>query len=297
MNYHFKETKIHRELKNICKYYIDSYNALYQLKTNNEEEIKSIYNKIKTELIETNKQLPRNVIKNILHIIPFNNRCTKSYLSLAKFIYDDYHIKEVKDLSLVTNYLFYKEYGIKLHKTDDFKKIQTKNLDLLSNDTIYRAIMNNDTERLIKFTESGNFYVKNQRIKSKLYPFSENGYSLLELCCYYGSFDCFKFLRTKFKSEITQRCLNLSYLGRNQAIISECLNNEWPDEESLEYAIISHNINFVTYVMKENNFNIDVECCGQYHNIEAFLIYFDLTNDANQCFFESTMFDVPHLTE
>ena len=36
------------ELRSICKHQIDLYNALYQLKTENEENLKSIYKLIKT---------------------------------------------------------------------------------------------------------------------------------------------------------------------------------------------------------------------------------------------------------
>ena len=36
------------ELRSVYKYYIDSYIALYQLKTDKEEELKEIYKKIKT---------------------------------------------------------------------------------------------------------------------------------------------------------------------------------------------------------------------------------------------------------
>ncbi|EAY18362.1 hypothetical protein TVAG_045640 [Trichomonas vaginalis G3] len=74
------------ELQSTFKYNIDIYNALYQLKTENEEDLNSIYKIIKTELIDSKKYLPKNIIRDILDIIPYNNRYTKSYLSLAKLI-------------------------------------------------------------------------------------------------------------------------------------------------------------------------------------------------------------------
>ncbi|EAX91187.1 hypothetical protein TVAG_287110 [Trichomonas vaginalis G3] len=82
----------YNKLRSICKYYIDSYLALYRLKTENEEELKSIYKMIKTELIDSKKYLPTNAIEDILDIIPYNNRYTKSYLFLVKLLSDDYHI-------------------------------------------------------------------------------------------------------------------------------------------------------------------------------------------------------------
>ncbi|EAX94787.1 hypothetical protein TVAG_058770 [Trichomonas vaginalis G3] len=43
------------ELRENFKYYIDAYNALYQLKTENEEELNKIYKMINTELIDSKK--------------------------------------------------------------------------------------------------------------------------------------------------------------------------------------------------------------------------------------------------
>ena len=47
------------KLRSINKYYIDSYNALYQLKMEKEEELNTIYKKIITELIDSKKHPPK----------------------------------------------------------------------------------------------------------------------------------------------------------------------------------------------------------------------------------------------
>ncbi|EAX88255.1 hypothetical protein TVAG_374210 [Trichomonas vaginalis G3] len=284
------------ELRNIFKYHIDPFNALYKLKTENEEELNSIYKLIRTELIDSKKYLPQNIIENILAIIKYNNRYTKSYLELAKHIYDDYNVEEVKNIDHHLKFLFYKEYGIKLDKSVDFEKIKSEDLDIHPENTIYRAIMDNDLEKFIAFTEREGFD-KNQRLESVLYPYFYKGYSLLELCCYHGAVDCFKLLRTKFNSEITEICLKLSFLGRNQEIMSECLKYQKPDSYCMDYAIISHNIDFVTFLMNEYNLKIDLEYCGIYNNLESFLVYFDQTNDVNNCFIKSTRFNIPSLWE
>ncbi|EAY19505.1 hypothetical protein TVAG_136360 [Trichomonas vaginalis G3] len=112
--------------------------------------------------------------------------------------------------------------------------------------------MNNDFEKFNQFTERDGFD-KDQRLYSELYPYSSEGYSLLELCCYHGAVDCFKLLRTKFSSEITQKCLHFSFLGGNPEIMSECLKYQKPDENCMDYAIISHNIDFVTFLKNEYN--------------------------------------------
>ncbi|EAX96531.1 hypothetical protein TVAG_256710 [Trichomonas vaginalis G3] len=131
------------ELRSINKHYIDSCNALYQLKTEKEEELNSIYKMIKTELIGSKKHLAVNIIADVLNIIPYNNRYKRSYLFLAKLIYDEYHIEEVNNLMNISNFLFYKEYGIQLHKFKDFGKINSENLDIQTENTIYRTILYN----------------------------------------------------------------------------------------------------------------------------------------------------------
>ena len=63
----------------------------------------------------------------------------------------------------------------------------------------------------------------------------------------------------------------------------------------MEYAIISHNIDFITFLMNEYNIDIDLEHCGWYSDLNSFLVYFDQTNDINKCYSYSPMFDIPSL--
>ncbi|EAX99507.1 ankyrin repeat protein, putative [Trichomonas vaginalis G3] len=285
------------ELRSIHRHYIDCYIALYQLKTKDEKELNTFYTMIKSDLIHSNKCHPYDVVKDILNIIPFNNRYTKSYLKLAKDLSDDYQVTEVRDIPTISNYLFYKEYGIILDKNSDFKKITSENLEFHTKDTIYRAIMDNNLESFISFTERNGFD-KFQKFESSLYPYdylNYDGYSLLELCCYHGAVDCFKFLRTKFNSKITQKCLQFSFLGGNPEIMSECLKYRKPDEKCMEYAIISHNIDFVTFLMNEYNININLDYCRLHKNLDSFLVYFDQTNAVDKCFINSIMFCIPSL--
>ena len=115
--------------------------------------------------------------------------------------------------------------------------------------------MYNDLERFIAFTEIDGFN-QYRILTSNLYPDSDESYLLLELCCYHGAVDCFKFLRTKFNSAITQKCLEFSFLGGNPEIMSECLKYQKPNKDCMKYAIISHNIDFVTFLMNEYNIEI-----------------------------------------
>ncbi|EAY20811.1 hypothetical protein TVAG_391950 [Trichomonas vaginalis G3] len=155
--------------------------------------------------------------------------------------------------------------------------------------------MNNDFDVFITFTESEEFY-PDLLLNNDLYP-STSQLTLLELCCYHGAVDCFKLLRTKFENEITETCLQFSFLGGNPEIMSECLKFHKPDEQCMKYAIISHNIDFVTFLINEHMLRIGLYDCVLYHNLESFLVYFDQTNDINQCFFYSVMFNIPSLSE
>ena len=51
------------KLRSIYRYYIDSFNTLYRLKMENEEEINSFYKMIKTEMIDSKKCLPQDITR------------------------------------------------------------------------------------------------------------------------------------------------------------------------------------------------------------------------------------------
>ncbi|EAY19831.1 hypothetical protein TVAG_178750 [Trichomonas vaginalis G3] len=288
-------TKNYFELRRIYSYHIDSFKALYQLKTEDAEELNKIYNMVKTNLIDTKIYFPKTIMRDILNIIQYNNRYAKSYLKLVKRISDEYHEKEVRDVPLIVICLFEKEYGFRLDTYNPYRFEVNENIDIHSENTIYRAIMYDDKERFIYFTESDRFD-KDQKLKSSLYP-NYGGHSLLELCCYHGAVDCFKLLRTKFNSEITQKCLEYSFLGGNPEIMSECLKYQKPNIDCMICAIISHNIDFVTFLMNEYNINIYVDCCIKYKNLESFLVYLDQTDSIKRCFDYSVMFNIPSLCE
>ncbi|EAY08863.1 ankyrin repeat protein, putative [Trichomonas vaginalis G3] len=221
-------------------------------------------------------------------MIPYNNYYTKSYLKLIELISNEYQVKGINHIPKL----------IFCDKLDSYGLIKKSwENPVFHTDTIYRAIMDNDKERFISFTEREGFD-EDQSLTSKLFPQSNyTELSLLELCCYYGAVDCFKLLRTKFKSEITRRCLEFSFLGRNQEILSECLKYQNPSLTCKFYAIISHNIDIVTFLMNEYEKCINLHFCMQYNNLESFFVDFDQTNNSNSCFINSAIFDIPSICE
>ncbi|EAY10616.1 hypothetical protein TVAG_282160 [Trichomonas vaginalis G3] len=51
--------------------------------------------------------------------------------------------------------------------------------------------------------------------------------------------------------------------------MNECLKYQKPNEKCMEYAIITHNIDFVTFLMYEYNIKIDLNYCQ--YNVEVLI--------------------------
>ncbi|EAY22768.1 ankyrin repeat protein, putative [Trichomonas vaginalis G3] len=166
----------------------------------------------------------------------------------------------------------------------------------MEENTIYSSIMRDDIKSFISFTEREGFD-ENIKLKREIFPFSWNGFTLLELCCYYGSDDCFKFLRTKFNSKITYTCLCFSFLSGRPEIMNKCLKSIKPDQSCMKWAIISHNIDFVEFLMNEHHIGIKLEYCCRYNNLQAFFVYLDQTNDIDNCFMFSPSFGIQDLCQ
>ena len=112
----------------------------------------------------------------------------------------------------------FEEYGIVFQDVnkksyEEFYKLKGNQVE----NKIEEAIRGDDIMLFIEITE-WNGFDKDMRIhylnRSRV-SFS----TLLELCCLYGSVRCFKFLRSKFNSEITEKCLNYSFLSRIPGIL------------------------------------------------------------------------------
>ncbi|EAY21320.1 hypothetical protein TVAG_166950 [Trichomonas vaginalis G3] len=286
------------ELLVTYKDYVETFNSLYQLKSENEEEINKLFNMIKTNLIDTKYFGVDQIIKIFSNIIIYRNGYLKSYFALFKKFYEEYHPKQVPGISVIFNYFAYKKYGIVLDnmRKSSINQLEKQNLslDVHEENTIYRSIMNDDKERFIAFTETPEFDEK-QLFKSELYPYNKEGYNLIELCCYHGAVNCFKFLRTKYKSPITETCLQFSFLSGKPDIMSECMKARRPYDSCMRYAIISHNIDFICFLMNEYNIRISLENCCEFKNLQAFLVFLDQTEYIQTAFTYSASFNIPEL--
>ncbi|EAX99936.1 hypothetical protein TVAG_159560 [Trichomonas vaginalis G3] len=195
----------------------------------------------------------------------------RSYYTLYKMIYEEFHPDIFKEGPNPLNYFLCKELNIPvldLKIKGKFDKYESKNysLEIHEPKSIFRAIMENDKETFIGLASNDGFDPK-MTIKSDLYPDEGGNFSLIDLCCYHGAVDCFKFLRTEFNSFIGPECLWHSFLGGNQEIMHECLKEYDPDYESMKHSIISHNIDFITYLANEYDLEIQLFYCGIYNNL------------------------------
>ncbi|EAY07595.1 hypothetical protein TVAG_334070 [Trichomonas vaginalis G3] len=126
---------------------------------------------------------------------------------------------------------------------------------------------------------------------------TKEDYSLLDLCCYYGAVNCFKFLRTKCNLQISSNCLSLSFLSGKPDILNECLKFHIPDNECMRYAIASHNIDFVTFLVNEYDLEIQSKDCIEFNNIQAFFVYLYQINDIERHFIDSLNFNSQSLLQ
>ncbi|EAY15422.1 ankyrin repeat protein, putative [Trichomonas vaginalis G3] len=191
----------------------------------------------------------------------------------------------------------FKEYGIPCNE-EVIEECKDLTMDVYEKNTISRAIMENDLQTFIKFTELEDFDV-NQQLRSIFYYLPM---TLLELCCYHGSVDCFKLLLSKFHLEFKFKCLGYSFLSGKPEIINECLKYSLPNDKfvydhCMRCAIVSHNIDFVSFLMNEYNIHVNLYECPIFNNIQAFLVYLDQTKNIDECFVESPAFDCLPLCE
>ncbi|EAY09112.1 hypothetical protein TVAG_230720 [Trichomonas vaginalis G3] len=264
----------YNELMNKYKDYIDLTDAIYKLKTLDEDKINEIYNEIKSKLIETGIISASQNFKMIETAMKYNICYFKSYFLLLQMLSKEYKLNKDKLLNL-----YQKQYKI---------------LNIESKYSILRAIMNDDIIEFIKLVEIGEFDPC-QSVMCPLYPLCR--ISILELCCYYGSVACFKFLITKFKLEITEECIQCAFLGGNPDVMSECFKELKNTFFLMDFAIASHNIDLVSFMMNEYNKEVKLIKSGKFNNLHAFLVYYDQTKDVNGCMAASSLFNIPSLCE
>lgn len=86
-------------------------------------------------------------------------------------------------------------------------------------------------------------------------------------------------------------------MSGNPDIMHECMSYKQPDEKCMEYAIKTHNINFITYLKNQKGIEIDGLCCAEFNNLQAFFYFVDEKQDLNCCLSISGCFNIVSLCE
>lgn len=295
--------KIYSELMNLFHNEVSVYNRLYRLNTFDENGVENFFQEIKTKIIEKKNGSPEQILLAISYALEFNLKYYKQYKFLFKKIYDEYHpthFDKSIPLFLWSDLIDEHENTLsdRYRHEIELRCLPNYSFEFMEENTIYRAIINDNTESLLTFTERDGFN-PHQMLEMNLFPGCTIENSFLELCSYFGSEKCFKLFLTKFNSKITRKCLAFSFLGGNAFIMNECLKHQDCNRvyQIKEFAVASHNIDFITFLKNEHKLNFDLELFCKYHNLQAFFAYFDQTNSLNECFAYSTTFNIPSLCQ
>ncbi|EAY02479.1 hypothetical protein TVAG_055680 [Trichomonas vaginalis G3] len=141
-------------LLHMCKDYIDAFNSLYTIKSNTEEEIDKVYEKIKKNLLENKLFSPEEIIIQIQFACDYRIGYLRAYWEIFKKIYHEYGIKHDYDINPKFAFLLYKEYDFILDTglLYEFNKMKYKKftVDVFQENSINFAIMKDDVAKLIE---------------------------------------------------------------------------------------------------------------------------------------------------
>ncbi|EAX96491.1 hypothetical protein TVAG_277720 [Trichomonas vaginalis G3] len=145
------------------------FEALGHLNTCNKEEINKIFQQIKKVLIDSNENSVNDILVLISKFAIFNNRYFRSYWELFKLIFEEYRPK-YEGIHPLFYYLIYKEYGIGFEEKCGIRfsdlESQHVSLNTLEENTISKAIMDDNVQSFINFTKVDGF---NENQKFKVY--------------------------------------------------------------------------------------------------------------------------------
>lgn len=134
-------------------------------------------------------------------------------------------------------------------------------LNIFELEPIMRCIIHDDAKYLKDIISSTLDFNFNKKVFSR---------SLIENCCFCGSVECFKFLRSN-GVEITKKCFDYSINGRSQFIINEYLQYFKPDKHTMLEAIKTHNFDIATSFEQMYGVEIPIDSVCLYFDVKLFL--------------------------
>lgn len=228
-----KALKHYTSLMNKYKKYIDTWDSIYKIDSDEINSTAELYKEIKDNLIDPGYFTPQDMIRWIEPVGMIRLKYRHSYLEIMKRLYDEYHCNEAYDI-------------IHLTKVD---------IDITK--SLIDLIIKDDEKMLADVMKQKNLNLN----------------EMLMNCCKHASVKCFRLLIDEFKAKITKECLDAAFLGNNQYIIEMCLREQKPDSVTMENAITSHNMENVMKLMNEYGIAITIYICVVFTKIFKHFYY------------------------
>ena len=225
--------------------YIDAMRSIYKL-TN--DKVESTFIKVKEILINKYHLKTSDILLIVGRCLYFRDRYMKAYLKLYDLI------NSLKNNKI--NPWFVTELKDVISAFENNKQITDSSFgdyyELLKPKSLFNSIMNDDLETMIYIVNQPGFDI-NIKMNKNITCTNEQ-FNLLEVCSYYGSEKCYLYLIQNHNFEPSDYSIALSFLGGNPRIMHESLPliNSSNIHQCVEYAIMSHNIDFFNYL--NNNF-------------------------------------------
>lgn len=268
--------------------YIKVFDYLYQLSTNDYDDIKELFESI-TQIAIRKYHFPAiQLLQAIQKACKFNDKYTRGYWGLFKMVFEEFQPRlKQGQFNYPFDALINQEYDMnwRLGKYSDLTIDQI--LEVHKEGTALYYIMNDDFDRFLDLVHQDQIKV-NEYIEGKY---------LIEWSAYYGAELIFKFLRSNYEVALTRKCLEFAFLGRSVAILIECLRYFPPDYSCFIYALASHNLDSIIYILNNSTISVDSFDCSIYNNLGAFLIVIDMGRDKDKNLMMSSYFFVPTLTK
>ncbi|EAY14926.1 ankyrin repeat protein, putative [Trichomonas vaginalis G3] len=230
---------------------------------------------IKNVLIIKYKMPVEQLLKSIFVAINYNFRSIKLYINIINNILSNYPISEPKAIILFNSV---EKYNLQfIHNTDNIFHAEFTDDPFPKEDELLYFII---YDQIGKFKE----YVTEHSLEDIDIFIPDISYiSPIEACAYFGSINIFTFLHLSLDQEITEECLNLSFIGGNTDIINECMKEQDLNTKCLQYITQSHNNSFLEYIFNNeisepDNYNYPAIIDSQ--NLKALIYLFNQDKDS-----------------
>lgn len=194
--------------------FIEVFERLFHIKLS--DPIEEVFNSIQSILISKYKLHKSDLIFSLIQAIQFNYRSIQSYIKIINLILSELSLSG-SDIKIIIDDA--EAFNLSIDKTTDGIYQISPYKFFPTEDDLHYIIM---YDQIDKFKE----YAAQQSLEDiELYSVYFR-FSPIEASCYYGSVNIFNFIRSNLKQEITQSCLEYSFIGGNTDIINECLNSK-----------------------------------------------------------------------